>query len=54
MPTKVGAASRVINNELGTVIQGATVDQVVSRIRDDLEAGQTRSIINLHKREPAL
>jgi len=38
MPIKAGAASRVINNELGTVIQGATVDQTVSRIRDDLEA----------------
>jgi hypothetical protein len=38
MPIKAGAASRVINNELGTAIQGATVDKTVSRIRDDLEA----------------
>ncbi len=32
----VGAATRVINNEIGTPIQGASV--TVSRIRDDLEA----------------
>ncbi|MFP4248024.1 MAG: hypothetical protein ACLFU7_00110 [Armatimonadota bacterium] len=35
---KVGAATRIINNDLGTPIQGASVDQTVSRIRDDLEA----------------
>ena len=35
---QIGAASRVINNELGTVIQGASVFQRVKFIRDDLEA----------------
>lgn len=34
----VGAASKVINNELGTPIQGASVDKVARSIRDDLEA----------------
>ena len=33
-----GAASKVINNEIGTVIQGASVNQRVKYIRDDLEA----------------
>lgn len=33
-----GAASKIINNEIGTVIQGATVDNTVQSIRDDLEA----------------
>lgn len=37
MPT-VGAATRVINNEIGSPIQGASVNQTVSHIRDDLEA----------------
>ncbi|MCX5659999.1 MAG: hypothetical protein NTW19_09795 [Planctomycetota bacterium] len=35
---EVGAASIVINNELGTPIQGASVNQVVRAVRDDLEA----------------
>jgi len=35
---KAGAATRVINNELGTEIQGASVSGTVQRIRDDLEA----------------
>ncbi len=35
---QAGAASVVINNELGTAIQGASVNQVVKSIRDDLEA----------------
>ena len=34
----VGAASKVINNEIGSVIQGASVNQVVKSVRDDLEA----------------
>ena len=34
----IGAATKVINNELGTRIQGATVNQVAKSIRDDLEA----------------
>jgi neutral ceramidase len=33
-----GAASRVTNNELGTIIQGASVNQRVKYIRDNLEA----------------
>lgn len=33
-----GAASKVINNKLGTLIQGATVNQTARFIRDDLEA----------------
>ncbi|MFO7946853.1 MAG: hypothetical protein R6V19_08555 [Armatimonadota bacterium] len=33
-----GAATQVINNDIGTVIQGATVNQTVRSIRDDLEA----------------
>jgi len=35
---KAGTASKVINNELGTPIQGATVNQIANSIRDDLEA----------------
>lgn len=35
---EAGAATIVINNELGTAIQGASVNQVVRAIRDDLEA----------------
>lgn len=35
---RAGAATRVINNELGTTIQGASVDNVAQRQRDDLEA----------------
>ena len=35
---KAGTATRIINNELGTVIQGATHKETVRRIRDDLEA----------------
>lgn len=35
---EAGAASRVINNELGTQIQGASVSQQANRIRDNLEA----------------
>jgi len=35
---EVGAARCIINNELGTEIQGASVSQPVTRIRDDLEA----------------
>jgi len=34
----VGSATQVINNEIGTPIQGASVDQRVNSIRDDLEA----------------
>jgi neutral ceramidase len=34
----IGAASQVINNDIGTVIQGASVDNTVKSIRDDLEA----------------
>ena len=33
-----GAASQVINNDLGRLIQGATVDRRALSIRDDLEA----------------
>ena len=33
-----GAASRVINGELGRPIQGATVDRCAESVRDDLEA----------------
>ena len=36
--TKAGAASRVINGELGRPIQGATVDRCAESVRDDLEA----------------
>ncbi|MBT3377573.1 MAG: hypothetical protein HN742_20815 [Lentisphaerae bacterium] len=35
---KAGAASIVINGELGAPIQGATVSQVANSVRDDLEA----------------
>lgn len=35
---RVGAASIVINNDLGTAIQGASTNQVVNSIRDNLEA----------------
>jgi hypothetical protein len=35
---KAGAASRVINPEIGAFIQGASVDRRGERIRDDLEA----------------
>lgn len=35
---KVGAASKIINNSLGTQIQGATVYKLANSIRDDLEA----------------
>ena len=35
---EVGAATRVINNEIGTDIQGASVNKCVRCIRDDLEA----------------
>jgi hypothetical protein len=35
---KAGTATQIINNELGTVIQGATHMKNVQRIRDDLEA----------------
>ena len=35
---KAGAASRVINGELGRPIQGATVDRCAESIRDNLEA----------------
>jgi len=35
---KAGAASIIITNELGTVIQGATVGGTANYIRDDLEA----------------
>jgi len=35
---QVGAATKVINNELGTLIQGASVDNRAESIRDDLEA----------------
>jgi hypothetical protein len=34
----VGAASKIINNALGTYIQGATVNRRAKSIRDDLEA----------------
>lgn len=34
----IGAASIVINGRIGAPIQGATVSQVATRIRDDLEA----------------
>jgi len=34
----VGAASIIINGRIGAPIQGATVNQVATRIRDDLEA----------------
>ncbi len=35
---KAGAATQIINNELGTQIQGASVSATVQSIRDDLEA----------------
>ena len=35
---RVGAASKVINNDIGTPIQGASVNKNVQSIRDDLEA----------------
>ena len=35
---EIGAGSKIINNELGRPIQGATVDQCAKSIRDDLEA----------------
>lgn len=35
---KAGASSKIINNLLGTHIQGATVSQKANSIRDDLEA----------------
>ena len=35
---RVGAASKIINNELGRPVQGATVDKVAETIRDDCEA----------------
>ena len=35
---KAGTATRIINNDLGTVIQGATHRATVRHIRDDLEA----------------
>ena len=35
---RVGAATILVNNELGTPIQGASVNQVVNSIRDNLEA----------------
>ena len=35
---KAGAASVVINNEIGRPVQGATVDNVARSVRDDLEA----------------
>ena len=35
---QVGAASKIINNALGTYIQGATVNRRAKSIRDDLEA----------------
>ena len=35
---EAGAASRVINGEIGAFIQGASVDNRAERIRDDLEA----------------
>jgi hypothetical protein len=35
---KAGAAAKVINNSLGTPIQGATVSRIAESIRDDLEA----------------
>ena len=34
----IGAASKVINNDVGRAIQGATVDNVAESIRDDCEA----------------
>ena len=34
----VGAASITINGKIGAPIQGATVNQVAKRVRDDLEA----------------
>lgn len=35
---RVGAASQVINNEVGRIIQGASVDEKAASIRDDSEA----------------
>jgi len=35
---QVGAVSKIINNALGTYIQGATVNRRAKSIRDDLEA----------------
>ena len=35
---QAGAATRTINGELGRPIQGATVNQLAQRVRDDLEA----------------
>jgi len=35
---RIGAASRVINNEIGRPVQGASVDNAAESIRDDCEA----------------
>lgn len=35
---RVGAASRIINNEIGAFVQAATHDKVAKSVRDDLEA----------------